>query len=182
MQTIYFKQTRGWKVRGINYKIITYQHKHNRVFWFRMKFVNVIIHLNMQYKVHIFSPKYTTVNYRLRRIYAVGRELNEVDVHGSVHRRYISKYNKQDATLHNLFISVKCSTCSIWYLRPSSGVQNCIYTYSIGYFSNLYCCLPLSCSNSSTIAAGITKDLTSTRCSKYSFELLMMGKVTAWTM
>jgi hypothetical protein len=27
-----------------------------------------------------------------------------------VHGRYISKYNQQDATLHNLFISVKFST------------------------------------------------------------------------
>jgi hypothetical protein len=29
------------------------------------------------------------------------------DVHGFVHRRYISKYNQKDAKLHNLFISVK---------------------------------------------------------------------------
>jgi hypothetical protein len=35
----------------------------------------------------------------------------------------ISKYNQQDATLHNLFISVKCSTCLRRYFRPSSGDQ-----------------------------------------------------------
>jgi hypothetical protein len=44
----------------------------------------------------------------------------------------VLKYNQQDATLHKLFISVKCSKCFRRFLRPSSGVQNCIY--SIGYF------------------------------------------------
>ena len=44
----------------------------------------------------------------------------------------IFKYNQQDATLHNLFISVKWCTCFRRFLRPSSGAQNCIY--SIGYF------------------------------------------------
>jgi hypothetical protein len=40
-------------------------------------------------------------------------------------------YNQQDATLHNLFISVKCCICFRRFLRPSSGAQNCIYV--IGY-------------------------------------------------
>jgi hypothetical protein len=95
------------------------------------------------------------------------------------HRRYISKYNQHDATLHNLFISVKCSTCFRWYLRPSLGDQKCIY--SIGYLSEFYYCLPLSWKswNSSTIAAGSSKIMTSTRCCIYSFELLMMGGGTA---
>jgi hypothetical protein len=53
------------------------------------------------------------------------------DVHGSVQRTSIFKYNQQHATLHNVFISVKCSTCFRRVLRPSSGAQNCIY--SIGY-------------------------------------------------
>jgi hypothetical protein len=35
------------------------------------------------------------------------------------------------------------------------------------------------CSNSSTIAAGSSKVLTSTQCCIYSFELLMMGGGTA---
>jgi hypothetical protein len=30
------------------------------------------------------------------------------DIHGSVHRKCIFKYNQQDAKLHNVFISVKC--------------------------------------------------------------------------
>ena len=53
----------------------------------------------------------------------------------SVHRKHISKYNIQDATLHNLYISVKCSKCFIPFLRPLSGAQNCIY--SIGYLVKL---------------------------------------------
>ena len=56
------------------------------------------------------------------------------DVHGSVHRKRILKYNQQDATLHNLFVSVKCSTCFKRYLRPSSGAQT-VYTAS-GTLSN----------------------------------------------
>ena len=31
------------------------------------------------------------------------------DVEGSVHRKYVPKYNQQDATLHSLFISVNCT-------------------------------------------------------------------------
>ena len=49
--------------------------------------------------------------------------------------------NQQDATLHNLFISVKCSICFRRFLRPSPGAQNCIY--SIGFFVKIYCYLPL---------------------------------------
>jgi hypothetical protein len=33
------------------------------------------------------------------------------DIHGSVHRKCIFKSNQQDATLHNVLISVKCSAC-----------------------------------------------------------------------
>ena len=54
----------------------------------------------------------------------------------------ITKYNQQDATLHNVFISTQCSTYFSRFLRPSSGAHNC--TYSIGYLSNLYCYLTLS--------------------------------------
>ena len=49
-------------------------------------------------------------------------------------------YNQQDATLHNLFISVKSFTCFSRFLRPSSGAQT-VYTAS-GTLSNLYCYLP----------------------------------------
>jgi hypothetical protein len=31
----------------------------------------------------------------------------------------------------DLFISINCSTCFRWFLRPSSGAQNC--TYSVRY-------------------------------------------------
>ena len=47
---------------------------------------------------------------------------------------YVPKYIQQDQSLHNLFISVNCSTCFGWIPHPSSGVQNCIY--SIWYLSN----------------------------------------------
>jgi hypothetical protein len=40
------------------------------------------------------------------------------DIHGSVHRKCISKYNQQESTLHNVFISVKCSTCFRWGPPP----------------------------------------------------------------
>jgi hypothetical protein len=36
---------------------------------------------------------------------------------------YIFKYKQQDATLHNSFISAKCSICFRRFLRPSSGDQ-----------------------------------------------------------
>jgi len=44
-------------------------------------------------------------------------------VHGSVRRKRIFKYNQRDATSHNLFVSVKRSTCFRLFLRPSSGAQ-----------------------------------------------------------
>jgi len=34
--------------------------------------------------------------------------------------------NEQDATFHNLFISVRRSTCFRRFFRPSSGAQNCV--------------------------------------------------------
>ena len=40
-----------------------------------------------------------------------------------MHRKRILKYSQQDATLHNVFISVECSTCCRRFLRPSSGAQ-----------------------------------------------------------
>ena len=39
--------------------------------------------------------------------------------------KWLFKCNQQDGTLHNLFISVKSSTCFRRFLRPSSGAQNC---------------------------------------------------------
>jgi hypothetical protein len=43
----------------------------------------------------------------------------------------VPKYNQQDATLYNSFISTKCCTCFRRIHRPSSGAQNC--TYSTGF-------------------------------------------------
>ena len=42
---------------------------------------------------------------------------------GSVHRKRIFRYNQQDATSHNLFISVEFSTCFRRFLRPLLGVK-----------------------------------------------------------
>ena len=104
-------------------------------------------------------PKFGTFCYLLCTPVTVLTELFEVvkkaclksDVHGSVHRKRISKYNQQDATLHNLFISAKCATCFRRFLRPSSGAQNCIY--SIGYFVKPLLLPP-------TTVAGSSKGLT----------------------
>jgi hypothetical protein len=76
----------------------------------------------------------------------------------------ICKHNQQDSTLHNGIYYYKCSTCFRRFLRPSSGAQNCIQ--SIGYLSRFSC----------------RKSSTNTRCSVYSFQLLMMGGGTAWNM
>jgi hypothetical protein len=46
------------------------------------------------------------------------------DDHEFVHRNSIFKYNQQDATLHNLFISVKRSTYLRQLLRPSFGAHH----------------------------------------------------------
>ena len=87
-------------------------------------------------------------------------EMKKNDIHGSVHRKFITSYNQQDAMLHYLFIylfiSTQCSTCFRRFLRPSSGAHK------------------FMSSNSSAIAAGSSKGLTNTRC--------RMGGRTAWNM
>jgi len=85
----------------------------------------------------------------------------------------VFKHNQQDATLHNGIYYYKCSTCFRRFLRPSSGVLNCIH--SIGWVGTRG-------SNSPTIAVRSRKSSTNTRCCVYSFELLMMGGETAWNM
>ena len=67
---------------------------------------------------------------------------------------FIFKYNQQDATLHKLFISVKCSTCFRRFLRPHQELKNCIY--SIGYFVKT---LLLPATFSSTTVAGSSKGM-----------------------
>jgi hypothetical protein len=41
---------------------------------------------------------------------------------------YSNIYIQQDATLLNLFISGKCSTCFGWYHHPSSGAHTIVTT------------------------------------------------------
>ena len=53
-----------------------------------------------------------------------------------------SGYNQQDATLLNLFISVRRSTCFRQFFCPSSGAHNC--TYSIRHLSDLHCYLQVA--------------------------------------
>jgi len=53
-----------------------------------------------------------------------------------------AEYNQQDATFHNLFISVRRCACFRRVFRPSSGAQNC--TYSVRYLSDHYCYLLLA--------------------------------------
>jgi len=54
----------------------------------------------------------------------------------------LPEYNQQDAKFHNLFISVKRSTCFRRVFRPLSGAQKC--TYSVRYLSDRYCYLLLA--------------------------------------
>ena len=64
-----------------------------------------------------------------------------------------SQYNQQDATFHNLFISVRRSTCFRRVFRPPSGVQNC--TYSVRYLSDRYCYLLLAVQATDRIYDGV---------------------------
>ena len=48
--------------------------------------------------------------------------------------RTFAEFNQQDATFHNLFISVRRCTCFRRVFPPSSGAQNC--TYSVRYLSD----------------------------------------------
>jgi len=58
------------------------------------------------------------------------------------HPGIFAEYNQQDATFHNLFISVRRSTCFRRVFRPSPGAQNC--TYNVRYLSDQYCYLLLT--------------------------------------
>jgi len=63
------------------------------------------------------------------------------------HALSFAQYNQQDATFHNLFISVRRSTCFRRVFRPSSGARNC--TYSVRHLSDRYCNLLLAVQASS---------------------------------
>jgi len=86
-----------------------------------------------------------------------------------------AEYNQQDAAFHNLFISVRRSTCFRLFFRPSPGAQNC--TYSGRYLSDHYCYLLLA-----KLAAGNSNGLTNTCRCMCSFELLVMDGKTVWNM
>jgi len=71
-----------------------------------------------------------------------------------------------------VFITVDALHVSGGFYAHHQELKNCIH--SVGYMSSFFCFLPLSwvswnCS-------------INTRCSVYSFELLMMGGETAWNM
>jgi len=67
--------------------------------------------------------------------------------------------NQQDEMFHNLFISVRRSTCFRRVFRPTSGAKYC--PYSVRYLSDRYCYLLLA----SRLAAGSNLD---TSCFWYS--------------
>ena len=85
----------------------------------------------------------------------------------------IAEYKKQDATFHNLFISVRRCTCFRRGFPPSSGAQNC--TYSVTHLSDQYCYLLLT-----RPAAGSSNGLTNAWRCMCSFQLLMMGGYPGW--
>jgi len=62
-------------------------------------------------------------------------------------------YNQQDATFHNLFISVRRSTCFRRFFRPSSGAQNCTYSVRL---------ILLPAASLARLAAGSSIGLTNT--------------------
>jgi hypothetical protein len=84
----------------------------------------------------------------------------------------IFKYNQQDATLNNLFISVECSTCFRRFLRPSSGAQKLYIKHRVlcqtfsatchchGRDGTATCFNVPDCSISSMTVAGSRKGLT----------------------
>ena len=82
-----------------------------------------------------------------------------------------SKYNQEDATFHNLFISVRRSTCFRRFFRPSSGAQNCTYRPIL-----------LPAASLARLAAGSSNSLTNIWRCMCNFELLMMDLKTVRNM
>jgi len=112
------------------------------------------VHINYVFSVNLFDLP-------LRRFSWHGNNL-----------RKFSKYNQQDATFHNWFISVRRCTWFRRFSRPSSRVQN--YTYSVRHLSDRYCYLLL--------AAVSSNGLTNTWRCMCTFELLTMDGKTVWNM
>jgi hypothetical protein len=85
---------------------------------------------------------------------------SKFDVQGSVHRKCIFKYKQQDATLHNSFISARCSTCFKQFLCPSPGAQK-LYIQHLVFVKQLLLLF--------TVVKGSSNCLINTRCCMYSF-------------
>ena len=79
--------------------------------------------------------------------------------------------NQQDAAFHNLFISVRRSTCFRRLFCPSSGAQNCTYRP-----------LLLPAASLVRLRAGSSNGLTNTWRYMCSFEILMMDRKSVWNM
>jgi len=65
-----------------------------------------------------------------------------------------AEYNQQRPKFHNVFISVRRSTCFRRFFRSSSGAQNC--TYSVRYLSDRYCYLLLAARLTAVSSIGLT--------------------------
>jgi len=76
-----------------------------------------------------------------------------------MYERMFAEYNQQDATSHNLFISVKRCTCFRRFFRPSSGLKT-------AHTASGIC--------QTKLAAGSNIGLTNAWRYMCSFELLMM--------
>jgi hypothetical protein len=127
--------------------------------------MNKILHHCLQKQVINNWPRHIHMYIRqFKCLYSNNTE--PFNVHGSVHRKYISIYIQQDATLHSLFIPGNCSTCFRWYLQPSSGAHTTVFTASgICHTVTATCCYR---SNPSTIAGGRSNSVTNNRCCRYS--------------
>ena len=71
--------------------------------------------------------------------------LNQFDIHMSVHRKYISKFQPIRCNVSWFIYFYRRSTCFRPFLRPSSGAHNC--TYSVRY------CQPILLLAASVLAA-----------------------------
>ena len=74
-------------------------------------------------------------SFRFAILYAKNANTN-FDVHGPAHRTRIFKCNQHDATSYNLFISVKCSTCFRWFLRPLSLILRRSRTGTVWFYTS----------------------------------------------
>jgi hypothetical protein len=89
------------------------------------------------YKRHFWIGVQAIIRLSLRfwQVCYVCDNCHPVLIRGGQDYRYSFKYNQQDTTLYNILYYCQCSTCFRWFLRPSSGAQNC--THSIWYMSSL---------------------------------------------